>query len=99
MELVRISIMDADGIAPLVAAFRTQLKTYKGIKSEPNIDAGKEEIIEFLEADFPVYAVKDNDTFVGYIVCRIDKPCLWVEHLFVRGECRRAGLRLSKGHM
>ena len=75
MELIKIGIMDADKIAPLVAAFRTQLKSYKGIKSQPDAEAGKEEILEYLESDFPVYAVADSGAFVGYIVCRIDHPC------------------------
>ena len=92
MELIRIGTMDADRIASLVAAFRTQLKIYKGIKSQPNTDAGKEEILEYLESGFPVYAVEDNGTFVGYMVCRIDEPCLWVEHIFVREDYRRKGV-------
>ena len=92
MELVKISNKDVEGIAPLVAAFRTQLKAYNGIESKPNVIAGKEEILEFLEADFPVFAVRDNGVFVGYIVCRIDEPCLWVEHIFVREDFRRKGV-------
>ena len=28
----------------------------------------------------------------GYMVCRIDEPCLWVEHLYVREEYRRRGV-------
>ncbi len=92
MELIRIGIKDADRIAPLVAAFRTQLKSYKGIISQPNIETGKEEILEFLESGFPVYAVEDNGTYAGYIVCRIDEPCLWVEHIFVRESYRRKGI-------
>lgn len=91
MELVKIGSPDADGIAALVAAFRTQLKSYKGIQSQPDIAAGKEEILEFLNSGFPIYAVKDNDSFVGYIVCRIDEPCLWVEHIYVRKDFRRKG--------
>jgi ribosomal protein S18 acetylase RimI-like enzyme len=83
---------DAEGIAPLAAAFRAQLKAYKGIQSPPDTEAGKEEISEFLEAGFPVYAVKDDDVFAGYIVCRIDAPCLWVEHIFVREDYRRKGI-------
>ena len=79
-------------MAPLVAAFRTQLRSYKGIKSQPNIEAGKEEIIEFLESGFPIYAIENNGTLTGYIVCRIDEPCLWVEHIFVREEYRRKGI-------
>ena len=92
MELIRIEVPDADRIAPLVAAFRTQLKSYKGIKSQPDTEAGKEEILEYLESGFPVYAVEDNGAFAGYIVCRIDEPCLWVEQIFVREDCRRKGV-------
>ncbi len=92
MELVKIGSPDADGIAALVAAFRTQLKSYKGIQSQPDNAAGKEEILEFLNSGFPIYAVKDNDSFVGYIVCRIDEPCLWVEHIFVCEDHRRKGV-------
>ena len=92
MELVRVSRENVDAIAPLVALFRMQLKLYKGIKSEPDNEAGKEELLEFLDSDFPVYAVKDNGVFAGYIVCRIDEPCLWVEHIFVKEEYRRRGV-------
>ncbi len=92
MELIKIGTMDADRIAPLVAAFRIQLKSYKGIKSKPDTEAGKEEILEYLESGFPVYAVKDSGILVGYIVCRIDEPCLWVEHIFVREDYRRKGV-------
>lgn len=91
MELVRVSRENVDAIAPLVALFRMQLKLYKGIKSEPDNEAGKEELLEFLDSDFPVYAVKDNGVFAGYIVCRIDEPCLWVEHIFVKEKYRRRG--------
>ena len=92
MELVKVDLKDADRVAPLVAAFRVQLKSYKGIRSQPDVEAGREEIVEFLNAGFPVYAVSDGDVPVGYIVCRIDKPCLWVEHIFVREDYRRRGV-------
>ena len=92
MELIKLGIMDADRIAPLVAAFRTQLKSYKGIKSQPDIEAGKEEILEYLESGFPTYAVEDSGVFAGYIVCRIDVPCCWVEHIYVRPDYRRRGI-------
>ena len=57
MKLIRICAEDADRIAPLVAAFRIQLKSYKGIRSQLNVEAGKEEILDFLNSDFPVFAV------------------------------------------
>ena len=44
MKLIKICTEDVDRIAPLVAAFRVQLKSYKGIQSKLNIEAGKEEI-------------------------------------------------------
>ncbi len=92
MELKKVGIADADNIAPLAAAFRIQLKSYKGIKSQPNIEAGREEILEFLESGFPVYAVEDRGVIVGYMVCKINEPCLWVEHIFVREDYRRKGV-------
>ena len=92
MKIVEIRLKDADRIAPLVAAFRIQLKSYKGINAQPNIEAGKEEIIEFLNSGFPVYAVSDDGALVGYIVCRIDEPCLWVEHIYVQVGSRRKGV-------
>ena len=92
MELVKVDLKDADRVAPLAAAFRVQLKSYKGIQSHPDVEAGREEIVEFLNVGFPVYAVSDEGVLTGYIVCRIDKPCLWVEHIFVREDYRRRGV-------
>lgn len=92
MKLIRIDVTDADKVAPLVAAFRVQLKSYKGITAKPNVKEGKEEIIEFLESGFPTYAVEVDGTLVGYMVCRIDEPCLWVEQLYVKEEFRRKGI-------
>lgn len=54
MKLIKINIKDADKVAPLVAAFRVQLKSYKGIKAQPNIAEAKQEIIDFLRSDFPI---------------------------------------------
>lgn len=92
MELIEITAGDADAIAPLVAAFRVTLKALKGIASQPDIEAGREELLEFLNSGFPVYAVRDGNGFVGHIVCRIDEPCLWVEQIYVREEFRRKGI-------
>ena len=91
MDLIEISAKDAERIAPLAAAFRCQLKAYKGIRSQRNIEAAKEEILDFLDSGFPVSAAADGSDLAGYIVCRIDAPCVWVEHIFVREEFRRKG--------
>ena len=92
MELIEITKQDADKLAPLVAAFRVQLKSYKGIHAEPNLEDAKAEILEFLDAHFPIYAASEDGILQGYVVCRIDGACLWVEHLFVKANCRRHGV-------
>ena len=92
MKITKIDMKDADRAAPLAAAFRVALKAYKGIESRPDVEAGKEELIEFIKAGFPVFAAEDGDAFAGYLVCRIDAPCLWVEQIFVREDYRRKGV-------
>ena len=92
MELIEIARADADRVAPLVADFRVTLNGYRGIASQPRVEAAREEIGEFLDAGFPIFAAEDGGELAGYLVCRIDAPCLWVEHLFVREDCRRKGV-------
>ncbi|MBP5312914.1 MAG: GNAT family N-acetyltransferase [Clostridia bacterium] len=92
MKLVKIEEKDAGRLAPLAADFRVRLKKFRGIESVPDKKAGKTEIIEFLRAGFPVYAAEENGDLIGYIVCRIDEPCLWVEHFFVSEEHRGKGV-------
>ncbi len=92
MKLIRIKKEDADRVAPLAADFRVTLNGYRGISSQPRAAAAKEELLEFLDAEFPVFAAAEGDELLGYMVCRIDAPCLWVEHLFVREDHRRKGV-------
>lgn len=53
MELIRINQADTDAMAPLVAAFRVQLKSYKGIQAQPNTAAGKKGLHRFEYARDP----------------------------------------------
>ena len=92
MELIKIRSKDADQLASLVVAFRDQLRAYKGLPAQGDIDGGRQEILDFLNAGFPVYAVEEDGDFVAYLVCRTDEPCLWVEQLFVVEDYRRRGL-------
>ena len=92
MKLIEIQRIDAHRLAPLVAEFRVTLNGYRGVASEPDVPASWAEIVEFLDAGMPVFAVEADGDLTGYMVCRIDEPCLWVEHLYVRDEYRRRGI-------
>ena len=81
-----------DALAQMVAQFRVALRSYKGIVSKTNVEAGREEMEEYLAAKFPVFAAIVNGEYAGYVVCRIDKEVVWVESIFVREEYRRRGV-------
>ena len=91
MEILEIKQVN-DALAEMVALFRVELRSYKGIKSKPNIEAGREEIDEYLSAKFPVYAALVNGKYAGYVVCRVDSEVVWVESIFVKEEYRRHGV-------
>lgn len=92
MEIRRIDESEADRVAPLVAAFRVALRSYKGIRSEPDVEAGKEELLAYLKIGYPVFAAEDTGRILGYIVCRIEDTILWVEQIYVQDSCRRSGV-------
>lgn len=91
IELIEITEV-SDALAQMVALFRVELRSYKGIVSKPNIEAGREEMEEYLTAQFPVYAAVVDGEYAGYVVCRIDGGVVWVESIFVREEYRRCGV-------
>ena len=91
MEILEVK-QDNDALAEMVALFRVELRSYKGIASKPNIEAGREEMEEYLSAKFPVYAALVDGEYAGYVVCRIDGEVVWVESIFVREEYRRRGV-------
>lgn len=91
MNIFKIDESTAEKVVPLIAAFRVTLRSYKGISAGPDYEWAKEEVHEFLEKGYPIYAIEQNDELAGYMVCRIEEPCLWVEHIFVREQYRRRG--------
>lgn len=92
MKIIKIDKETANLVAPLVADFRVTLREYKNIVSQADIDSEKKEIIDFLNSGYPVFAAEDDGVLQGYIVCRIEEPCLWVEHIYVSKEHRRKGI-------
>ena len=74
MELIRIEVPDADRIAPLVAAFRTQLKSYKGIKAQPDNPVSRYMRLKtavplwaILSAESTIHAYGSNRSLCGKI--------------------------------
>lgn len=91
MELIAVTEAN-DALAQMVALFRVELRSYKGIVSKPSIEAGREEMEEYLSAKFPVFAAIVDGKYAGYVVCRVDNEVVWVESIFVREEYRRHGV-------
>ena len=91
MELVSVSETN-EALAKMAALFRVELRSYKGIVSEPDVKAGWEEIDEYLAAGFPVFAAVIDGVYAGYVVCRVDSEVVWVESIFVKEKYRRQGV-------
>lgn len=91
MELIEVTQV-SDALAQMVADFRVELRSYKGIASKPNVEAGREEMEEYLAAGFPVFAALLDGEYAGYAVCRVDGGVVWVESLFVQASYRRRGV-------
>ena len=91
LELITITEVN-DALAEMVALFRVELRSYKGIVSKPNIEAGREEMEEYLSAEFPAFAALVDGEYAGYVVCRVDGEVVWVESIFVKEEYRRHGI-------
>lgn len=91
MEILEVKQVN-NALAEMVALFRVELRSYKGIVSKPNIEAGREEMEEYLSAKFPVYAALLDGEYAGYVVCRVDSEVVWVESIFVREKYRLRGV-------
>lgn len=65
MDIIEIAQVN-DALAEMVAMFRVELRSYKGIVSKPNIEVGRGEMEEYLSAKFPVYAAFVEGDYAGY---------------------------------
>ena len=91
MEIQQIT-SSSNALAHLVALFRVELLSYKGLTADPDTAAGRVELEEYLSAGFPVFAAFVDGECAGYAVCRIDSEVVWVESLYVKEEFRRRGI-------
>lgn len=92
MLIRRAKKEDIDNVAELIADFRVELKKLKEIKSKRNIEYAKEEFLEYMNSNFPIYIGEEDNNIYGYIVCRVDGNIVWAESIYVKEENRRNGL-------
>lgn len=91
IELIEVTEAN-DELAKMASQFRVELNSFRGIISEPNIENGRKEIKEYIEAKFPLFAAVVNGEYAGYAVCRVDNEVVWVESIFVKENFRRCGV-------
>ena len=92
MEIHRLHAAAIDAAAPLAATFRAALRAYRGIESVPDLASARAELLEYLEKGWPVYLAEEDGRPIGYLVCRVDEPCVWAESLYVSPDHRRRGV-------
>jgi ribosomal protein S18 acetylase RimI-like enzyme len=87
---------DTSQLVKLIAEFRVALAKLKHINKDPNLEKAREELEYYLEKSFPIFvAIKDDETLIGYSVCRIQDDVVWNESLYVVPPQRRKGIASS----
>ena len=89
MKIEKLTAEKIAMTAPLVSEFRAALRLFKGEVIEYDTEDAKEELSDFLQKNYPVFIALEDEKCVGYLACRIDEPCVWVEQIFVCEEYRR----------
>ncbi len=79
-----------------MAGFHKSLSQIRNHVYKKDLFAVREELAEYREKDFPIYvAEEENNTIIGYLVCRVDGNVVWAESLFVEPEYRHLGFGTS----
>ena len=92
MAIFKASIADIDIVAPLIAAFRAELRRLKGEDIPLDLQSALEEFAEYIDKKYPIFLHKEHSECLGYLVCRVEEPVVWVESLFVEAGARRQGI-------
>lgn len=92
MEVILFDKKYFDQTAELLSLFRVQLRKFKGIESNPDLDSAKDELNSFADdKNYPIYLCVEKEQIIGYMILKID-GVIWVEQLFVREDYRRKGV-------
>jgi len=90
MLKIRIAKLDDEKqIAKLIAMFRCELKSLKGIEANLNITGAQDEFKEYMNAKYPIFVAANGNNLIGYLVCKIENGVVWAEYLFVEKKYRR----------
>ncbi len=92
MAIHPVTAADQQPMVPLIAQFRAALHSYRGFAAEEDFAGAAAEFEDYLHRGYPMFAWEENGLFVGFLVCRVDAPTVWVESLFVLPEHRRRGI-------
>ena len=90
--MIRAGTEHAEALSPLIAAFRQELRALKGMNKPADRAAAREEFLECLDKEYPVYCYMENDQPLGYAVCRVESGTVWCESLYVLPQARRRGI-------
>ena len=92
MKVIEFEKKYFDQTAELLSLFRVQLRIFKGIESNPDLDSAKDELNSFAnDKNYPIYLCVEKEQIIGYMILKID-GVIWVEQLFVREDYRRKGV-------
>jgi ribosomal protein S18 acetylase RimI-like enzyme len=92
VSIIAASMADMDCLSPLIAKFRVELESYKNIQFDEDLESARKEFLDYIKYDYPIFIYKKDNLCRGYLVCRVEKPVVWVESLYVLKEYRRNGI-------
>lgn len=84
---------DYEDLIQLIAHFRVTMSRFSGRADPYDVEAAEAELAKYDDPCYKVFlAEKEEDTLVGYLVCRISEEKVCAESLFVLPEYRRQGI-------
>ena len=55
MNIHKVTKSDIDPVSELIAKFRVEILGYKNIQFKENLETAKEEFLEYINADYPIF--------------------------------------------
>jgi ribosomal protein S18 acetylase RimI-like enzyme len=92
MKIRRYTPEDTEQIVSLIADFRVFLASLKSLSKNPDIEAARVELKDYLSNRYRIYIAEHGVSIVGYLVCKIDQDTVWAESLYVKPSMRRKGV-------